>query len=138
MPVLRCAPSCHVEFNATPLSGVPLKPAGFRILCELCNMAKDWYQDLEVTSGSEGQHSGPTDPHKRGEAIDLRSNNMASLAEKQGFVQSLIIRLCDKVGERVFEVSGGWANDHFFAFLEDAGKPNEHIHIQRRHNTAYP
>ena len=141
MSVMRCAPSCHVEFNATPLSGVPLMPAGFAILTALGVVARTWPTDIEITCGSEGKHSGPTDPHKRGEAIDVRTNNLTK-EQKYQLVVDVIVQLRSGATDTVRMVGktevDGWCTDHFFACVESPGQPNEHAHFQVRRGTSYP
>jgi len=131
MPVLRCHPDCHVRFDS-------IRPAGFRILAALDRIALHWSRDLCLTSGTDGIHSGSVDPHKTGEAYDVRSNDCTNADEKQRLAHMMIVELCTSPGELVFASSGGWANDHFFAFVEDPGGPNEHIHVQRRKGQFYP
>ena len=51
-------------------------PAGVAILQTLKSVSKILALDLTITSGSDGAHSGPNDPHKRGEAYDIRSHDI--------------------------------------------------------------
>ncbi len=74
-----------------------------------------------VTAGSNGVHSGPADPHYVGHALDIRTHNMLSLDMKKQFLGALVAEL----------------GDQFFAFLEDAGTPNEHVHVQLRRFVTY-
>ena len=132
MSVLRCHPDCHVRFDS-------IRPAGFRILAALDRIARHWIRDLWLTSGTDGTHSGPTDPHKTGEAYDVRSKDCASMEEKIKLVRLIVLELCEHPDEGVF-VAGptGFANVHFFAFVEAVGTGNEHIHVQRRKGLIYP
>ena len=98
-----------------------IKPAGFRILSALDQVAEKLW-DLTITSGCDGEHSGPTDPHHLGEAYDVRSHD---------FTQ-------DQKDKTLAEVMSllGW--DHFYGFLEAPGTDNEHFHFQRKKGTVYP
>jgi hypothetical protein len=81
--------------------------------------ASEQEQDITVTSACDGTHSGPDDPHHRGEAYDIRTHDQA---DKHG----LLAKLQAKLGER------------FFLWIEDEGQPNEHIHMQVKKGTQYP
>src|SRR5579872_5966417 len=98
-----------------------IAPGGFRILLAITQTAQQLAVNLTITSGTDGEHSGPEDPHKRGEAYDLRSQDLGDLQEKV-----------------IATITGilGW--DRFYAFLEDPGTPNEHFHIQVKKGTTYP
>lgn len=115
-----------------------IAPAGFAILSALVQVARKMPSDVWITSATDGKHSGPTDPHYAGEAIDVRTNTMPDLTSKQAFVKAIIWQLREDDTDAPFEASGGWATRKFFAFLESPGQPNEHAHIQRRKNTQYP
>lgn len=95
-------------------------PAGFRILESLKKASKVMLMDFTITSGSDGVHSGPLDPHKTFEAYDIRTKDLTSLKKNE-----LLLRLKADLGPR------------FYVFLESAGTANEHIHAQRRQNTTY-
>lgn len=75
---------------------------------------------VTITSGSDGEHSGPGDPHHAGHAVDLRSHDFATRESKAAFVAALQALL------------GG----RFYVFLEDPDLPNEHIHVQVSRHTA--
>jgi hypothetical protein len=115
-----------------------IAPAGFRILGAFDAVSKDWPFPITITSGTDGTHSGPTDPHPLGEAYDIRSNDLPSVDVKHALVRAIMERLSESATDIPFETSGGWATEHFFGFLEAAGTANEHIHIQRRKGTTYP
>src|SRR5271157_3264171 len=87
-----------------------IAPGGFRILSALDVVAESLSYDLTITSACDGEHSGPSDPHHRGEAYDVRVHD---LLDKDAVLKALKFELGDK---------------HFFAFLEDSNAPNEHIH----------
>lgn len=108
-------------------AGVEFKyhPAGFRILEVLRDVAQRLQVDLTITSGSDGLHSGPTDPHKSGEAYDVRSQDL-SPAVKQAVLGAIWSGLMPDATHR-----------KFYAFLEAPGTSNEHFHCQRRNATVY-
>lgn len=103
-------------------AGVQFTPgwAGFVILEAAKNASKVMGRDITITSGSDGTHSGPQDPHKLGAAYDFRSKDMTS-AEKEQFLKLM----WDYLGTK------------FYVFLEAKGTANEHFHAQRLKNTAY-
>jgi hypothetical protein len=97
-----------------------IAPGGFRILSALDVVVESLPHDLEITSGTDGCHSGQNDPHHRGEAYDIHTKG---LNDKLAILSQL-----------QFELGGG----HFYAFLEDADTDNEHIHVQVKKGTVYP
>lgn len=97
-----------------------IAPAGFHILSALDMIARQAGHDLTITSACDGEHSGPDDPHKRGEAYDIRTHD---LMDK------------DYILSRIQLVLG---EDRFFAFLEDPNSENEHIHCQLKKGVLYP
>ena len=98
-----------------------IAPAGFLILAAIKRASKDLGLDLTITSGTDGAHSGPTDPHHLGEAFDIRSHDLAP-----------------EIRARVVEtVMAGLGWTHFFGFLEAPGTPNEHFHFQRKQGTTF-
>lgn len=128
--------------------GVSLEPMGVGgalIVAALAQTAIRLECDLTVTSGADGVHSGPTDPHALGNADDVRSHDMPT-AEKQsvlrlvmGSLAALSRQLTGQASmERLVDVSGGLANELFFGFLEDAGGANEHFHFQVRKGRTLP
>lgn len=104
--------------------GSSLAPAGARILDVLKQLAPTYVFDTTVTSARDGVHSGSADPHHSGEAFDVRSQGLSS-ADKATVLQDIRRLLYASTPRR------------FYAFLEDAGGPNEHFHIQRRAGTIY-
>jgi hypothetical protein len=104
-----------------------IAPGGFRILAAFEDAADQIAHDLTITSGTDGAHSGPDDPHHRGEAYDIRTKDlpdkMLALAKIKDF---LGIPDAEQQGSR------------FFAWIEDEGQENEHIHVQVRKGTVYP
>jgi hypothetical protein len=111
-----------VEFKITP--------AGIHMLSALDMIARQTRHDLTITSAADGQHSGTEDPHKQGNAFDVRSKD---LPDKQIVLNRIKVFL----GE-----------EKFYIFLEDPLDPNaseeektqsnEHFHMQLRHGLEYP
>jgi hypothetical protein len=97
-----------------------IAPGGFEILAALVMAANHINHDLTITSGTDGIHSGPDDPHHRGEAYDIRTHDLPDAALALQAIQEFL----DSV--------------HFFSFIEDPGLPGEHIHAQVRKGTVYP
>ncbi len=98
-----------------------IAPGGFRILAAIDKVAKTSAFDLTITSACDGEHSGLEDPHHRGEAYDIRTHDLDSDI-KQGVLAG------------IKNILGG----AFYAFLEDPGTDNEHIHAQVRKGTVFP
>jgi hypothetical protein len=97
-----------------------IAPGGFAILRAVALTAQWSGVDLTITSACDGDHSGPDDPHHRGEAFDVRSHDLPN--KKQ-----ILARIMDGLGM-----------DRFFGQIEDEGGPNEHIHIQVKKGVPYP
>lgn len=118
----------------------PMGIGGALIVAALMQTAHDSLFDLEMSSGTDGAHSGPSDPHPLGNAIDVHTHGL-STQQKHDTLQ----RTMDYLGHLggvltsypaaaiIVETSGGLANGLFFGFLEDADTPNEHLHFQLRH-----
>ena len=110
--------------------GTSLAPAGARILDALKQVAKIVPFDVMITSARDGVHSGPNDPHKLGEAFDIRTNTLS--APQKAELLKLIQGALYPPGTSL------WSPERrFYAFLESPGQPNEHIHVQRRLGTTY-
>lgn len=114
-----------------------IAPAGFRILAAVDAVAKLWSSDVFITSGTEGTHSGPNDPHKTGEAYDFECR-LWPYERKRLFVQMVLELLVEHQAEHAENIGNQWFTSRFFGQIEDLGGPNEHIHIQRRKGTVYP
>lgn len=114
--VLRVAPD-----DAThKVRFTKISPAGFHILSALEMTALRLGQDLVITSACDGTHTGPEDPHPLGRAYDVRTHDHPE-------------------PKRVVEVTQLYlGTEKFYAFLENAGTPNEHMHVQLRHGIMYP
>ena|ERR1700757_3238862 len=113
--VVRVKPG--VEFTV-------IAPGGFLMLSAIqaATSPLEMNMDLTITSACDGVHSGPDDPHHRGEAYDIRTHDMTS--QQKTDCVAIIMGLL------------GW--DQFYGFLEDAGSDNEHIHVQVKKGTTYP
>lgn len=96
-------------------------PGGALILEAMKATSKSLALDLTITSGSDGIHSGPQDPHHFGNAYDVRSHDLDD-ATKQKVLAAMMATL-------------GW--DHFFGFVEAPGTDNEHYHYQVKKATAF-
>jgi|SRR6267142_4355406 len=97
-----------------------ISPAGMYILAAIVNAAAFISHDLTITSACDGEHSGPDDPHHKGQAYDIRTHD---LPDKKLALQGIMNRL----GEL-----------KFYGFIEDPDTENEHIHVQLRHGIIYP
>lgn len=111
MGVVRVKPG--VEFTC-------IAPGGFRLLTAIDRVARLCDFDLVITSACDGQHSGPADPHHRGEAYDVRSKGLSDPQQVLTQLQSML------------------EYDRFYCFIESPGEDNEHIHCQVRKGTVYP
>lgn len=99
-----------------------IAPGGFAILSAIQRACIASQVNLTITSGTDGEHSGPTDPHKRGEAYDIRTHGLIE-AEKASVLSNLMGVL-------------GW--ERFYAFVESPNTESEHLHVQIRKGTTYP
>lgn len=99
-----------------------IAPGGFRILSAIDQAARRLDCDLVITSACDGEHSGPDDPHHRGEAYDVRSHDFSPEQKDRILAQAMNYL--------------GW--DHFYGFLEAPGTDNEHFHFQVKKGTSYP
>lgn len=99
-----------------------IAPGGFRLLEAISRAAQHVGLDLTITSACDGYHSGPEDPHHRGEAYDIRTNDLLP-HQKAEVLHALELEL---------------EPFRFYWFLEDPGTYNEHIHLQVKKGTTYP
>lgn len=99
-----------------------IAPGGYAILAAVQQVAAYLGLKLRITSGTDGEHSGPEDPHHSGNAYDVGSQEF-SLAQKETILAHVMAPL---------------GFDRFYGFLEDRGTDNEHIHIQVAKGTTYP
>lgn len=95
-------------------------PAGIAILQVVKSVSKVLNLDITITSGSDGEHSGPEDPHKYGNAYDFRSKDLKQ-SDKVRVLAMIMLQL----------------GSNFYGFLEDPNGPNEHFHIQLRKGTQF-
>lgn len=95
-------------------------PGGFRILEVLKEVALLLGRDLTITSGCDGVHSGPSDPHFSGNAYDIRTHDLAIDVQLRVFTL-----LTQRLGPR------------FYVLHEDQGTDNDHIHVQVKKATVY-
>ena len=94
-------------------------PGGVCILAAFDHAAKMIYHNITVTSGADGTHSGPDDPHFKGNALDGRTHDLPDPDLALKAIQDYLGVL-------------------FFAWIESRGLPNEHIHAQVSKGTVYP
>jgi hypothetical protein len=114
-----------------------IAPAGFRILAALDTVARKLGQDLTISSACDGEHSGPTDPHKAGHAYDVRTHDLPASLKHD--LPLLVLRELREPDEALpIPVSIGLASRRFYAQLEHPGEPGEHIHIQLRTGQTFP
>lgn len=99
-----------------------IAPGGFRILAAIEDACQKVGVDLVITSACDGEHSGPTDPHHRGEAYDVRSHDFTN--EQKVDILSEIMNYL------------GWI--HFYGFIEAPGTDTEHFHFQVKKGTVFP
>lgn len=114
-----------------------IAPAGFRLLAAFEFVARTEGRVLTLTAGTNGQHSGINDPHYKGCAYDLRSHDLPSAEVKQQVLQAILEELSDSATDPVVATQGGLATLLFWGWLEDAGTPNEHFHVQLRNGREY-
>lgn len=117
-----------------------ISPAGFRMLGAIERAARALAIELVITSACDGDHSGPGDPHHDGEAYDLRTRALTDI-QKDTLCFEIIRGCSDDVPALplpIYGVPRSQASSTFFAFVEAAGTPNEHIHVQLRKGRNYP
>ena len=110
-----------------------IAPAGFAILSALYLASASLGSPLTITSGTDGEHSGPADPHHRGEAYDIRSQDFAEVMRPtvlSSIMHSLGLQQPGSTSTEIF-------TEQFYGFIEDAGTTNEHIHVQLRKGHVY-
>jgi len=106
--------------------------AGFAILAAFVAASRKLGTDLTITSGTDGTHSGPIDPHHLGAAYDVRSHSFPDVMK-----QTVLLSVMAELGVARPQ-SSGYVTDKFFGWLEAAGSDNEHFHFQLRHGIEYP
>jgi len=110
-----------------------IAPAGFRILSAIEQASATLGSPLMITSGTDGTHSGISDPHHRGEAYDVRSQDFAEVMRPTVLSAIMHGLGLPQLGTTATEVY----TENFYGFLEDAGTANEHIHVQLRRGHVY-
>lgn len=114
MAEIRCTDECRLGI---------INQATLKILDALSRLAlPDGVDAVYLTAGTNGVHSGPADPHYRGDALDIRTHNFPSRASRFAFATAL----------------GAALGQSFYAFVEDPDAPNEHIHVQVARGKVYP
>lgn len=101
-----------------------IAPAGFRILEAISACTRECQVDLTITSGTDGEHSGPADPHYTGEAFDLRIDFDADMLSR------VLAFLTLHLGEAFTVI-----HEHSGATAQTTAA---HIHVQRAKGTVYP
>lgn len=117
-----------------------IAPAGFVLLAAIAHAARALCVELTITSATDGEHSGPADPHHRGEAYDVRTHGIAEDA-KTLLLELVLDQAAEPDEHQPLPVPGiAWsrATRNFFGFLENPGTPNEHLHFQLRKGRTYP
>jgi hypothetical protein len=117
-----------------------IAPAGFRLLAAIEGTARQLAMELTITSACDGVHSGPDDPHHRGEAYDVRTHGMSE-AMKDAVCRMIIGSCSDGFEVPPFPLAStprSIATSQFFGFVEKPGTADEHIHVQLRKGRLYP
>ena len=110
-----------------------IEPGGFALQAAFGVAARTYGQDFIITSGTDGAHSGPTDPHPLGRAYDGHSKDFT---DKTAVILTVLKAVDPSI--EPFPTAGGYATTYFFMWLEQAGTSNEHFHAQVRHGMQYP
>ena len=95
-----------------------IAPGGFRILAALDWASRTLGYDLWITSGTDGEHSGPDDPHHFGRAYDIRCHDVPDR-----------YLLATTIANYLADTDAG----KFYVFVEGDNTDNVHIHAQVRH-----
>lgn len=116
-----------------------IAPAGFRLLSAIEWAARTMGVDLTITSACDGVHSGPNDPHHRGEAYDVRTHGLSPSQVADAL--DLILQACrgddDPTPAPNPAVPHSLETATFFGFLEEPGTDTEHLHVQLRQGASY-
>jgi hypothetical protein len=117
-----------------------IAPAGFAILAALTRAARLCQLDVTITSACDGTHSGPDDPHHRGEAYDVRTHDYPDTVKDAlcYHVIDLLRGPGDPPAAPLVDVPRSYATGTFFGFIEAAGTDTEHLHVQLRRGRVYP
>jgi hypothetical protein len=117
-----------------------IAPAGFAVLGAIAAAARLCRMDIVITSACDGAHSGDDDPHHRGEAYDVRTHDYTETVKDALLFHLLeLLRLPgEPIAAPVAGVPRSLATSQFFGFIEGAGTPGEHLHVQLRRGRSYP
>lgn len=131
-------PEVRFDIDQTLHPGAMLGPAHFRLKAAWEAVARRWGLILQITAGTNGQHSGPDDPHTWGNAFDVRAHTLTE-ANKPLVLQAVLKELSDSPTDDPVLPNGdqGYCTKLFYAFLEDPATPQEHFHSQLRHGRDY-
>jgi hypothetical protein len=88
--------------------------------------------ELVITAIYDGKHL-PDSKHYLGEAVDIRSKNFATLADRTTFRKELE----DALNNHPLATAQGVGN-RFRVLFEDAGTDNEHLHVQVKKGSNFP
>lgn len=116
-----------------------IAPAGFRLLGAIERAARQLGRDVTITSGDDGTHSGPTDPHHRGAAYDVRAHDLPD--DLRARFLWLVLMECrddEPLPVPAGEIPQSLVTNKFFGFLEAPDTPNMHFHFQLRKGAQYP
>lgn len=117
-----------------------IAPAGFRLLSAIEHTARTLQIDVTITSACDGDHSGPADPHHRGLAYDVRTHDLTA-PQKAALLEGILDQCRDDDEGPTLPVQNvprSLSTRCFFGFIEAAGTPDEHIHVQLRIGRSYP
>lgn len=103
------------------------------ILSALISASASIGSPLTITSGTEGLHSGESDPHHRGEAYDIRSQDFDPVMRPTVLASIMHGLGLPQPGSTATEIF----TEQFYGFLEAAGTANEHFHVQLRKGHVY-
>lgn len=112
-----------------------IDPAGARLLGSLDRVVRSMHNDLTITC-ADGEHPA-SDPHTLGRAYDVRTHDLTA-DQKSFLLRGLMLDLQEAENDAPVPVGGGLATTRFFAFIEDPGRENEHLHCQLRRGVQNP
>lgn len=112
-------------------------PAGARIIAALDRTASVCRTNLHITSGTDGAHGGPTDPHARGEAFDVSVIGMDPFLIVQ--VHQYLAQLLGPLFTVLYEAPTPPADARLKEIVyvnRDATAP--HFHLQPKKGSTWP
>ncbi len=111
--------------------------AGTRILGVLDRAASVCRTNLEVASGTDGAHSGPDDPHKRGLAFDVSVANLSTLLIVQ--LKTYLEQVLGPAFTVLFECPTRPVEPQLTAIAwVNPDATGRHFHIQPKKGTLWP